>query len=159
MKPGYGSFLTLEFGSPYLDVREPIIANKNASLRVRRHLARRCVFVHGEWHLWIYDCAWEIISGHKRVGNDSTRSGVQRAADLLDGQKLTRFSLVPKELRCVFDFDLGATLQTVPNNKKGEQWILYTPNKKVLSLRADGRYQYMRSDQTGDKGQWKPISN
>jgi hypothetical protein len=99
------------------------------------------------------------ISGHKRVGNDSTRSGAQRAADLLDGQKLTRFSLVPKELRCVFDFDLGATLQTVPYDRKGEQWLLFTLNKKALTLRADRRYQYIRSDQTEDKGQWKPISN
>jgi hypothetical protein len=31
VKPGYGSFFTLEFGRPHLDVREPTEASKNAS--------------------------------------------------------------------------------------------------------------------------------
>jgi hypothetical protein len=48
VRPGYGSFLTLEFGKPHLDVREPAAASKDDSLRVQRLLARRSVFVHGE---------------------------------------------------------------------------------------------------------------
>jgi hypothetical protein len=31
VKPGYGSFFTLEFGKPHLDVHEPTVASKNAS--------------------------------------------------------------------------------------------------------------------------------
>jgi hypothetical protein len=95
VKPGYGSFLTLEFGKPHLDVREPIIANKDASLRVRRHLARRSIFVHGEWHLWIYCCAWEVLFNGRHIGNGSTKLGMQRAAKVLDGQKLVQFFLRP----------------------------------------------------------------
>jgi len=56
VKPGHSSFLTLEFGLPHLEVREPIVARKGASPRVQKVLARRNVFVHGEWHLWIYCC-------------------------------------------------------------------------------------------------------
>jgi hypothetical protein len=159
VKPGYGSFLTLEFGRPHLDVREPSIANKDASLRVRRLLAHRSVFVHGEWHLWIYCCAWEVLSNGKHIGNGSTKLEMRRAAKVLDGQKLVQFSFAAKQVRCIFEFDLGATLQTEPYDRKGEQWMLHTPKKKVLTLRADRRYQYMRSDVPRDRGQWKPALN
>jgi hypothetical protein len=157
VKPGYGSTLTLEFGKPHLDVSEPTVARKGASRRVRRSLARRRVFVHGEWHLWIYSCAWEVLSNGKHVGNGSTERSMRRAADLLDGQKLIGFSFSSKKVQCVFEFDLGATLRTVPYDKKGEQWMLYTPEGKILTLRADRRYQYTRTDLPRDRGPWKPA--
>src|ERR1700735_2388995 len=86
VKPRYGSSFTLEFGRPHLDVREPTAANKDASKKVRRLLARRSVFVHGEWHLWIYSCAWEVLSNGRHVGNGSAKRSMRRAADFLDGQ-------------------------------------------------------------------------
>ena len=141
VKPGYGSFLALEFGKPHLEVREPIVANKRCSPKVRKHLARRGVFVHGEWHLRIASCAWEVLSNGKHVGNGETKSSMRRAATVLDGQKLIRFSIAPERLLCVFEFDLGGTIRTVPYDKKGEQWVLFTPEEKVLTLRADRRYQ------------------
>ena len=82
---------------------------------------------------------------------------MRRAADLLDGQKLIEFSFFPKKVQCIFEFDLGATLRTVPYNRKGEQWVLHTPERKALTLRADRRYQYMRADSPGDRGPWKPA--
>jgi hypothetical protein len=80
---------------------------------------------------------------------------MRRAADLLDGQKLIEFSLFPKKDQCIFEFDLGATLRTMPYDRKGEQWVLHTPEQKALTLRADRRYQYMRADVPKDRGQWK----
>jgi hypothetical protein len=147
----------LEFGMPHLDVREPTVASKDASARVRRALSRRSIFVHGEWLLWIYCCDWEVISKGKRIGDSSTRLKIRRAAECLDGQKLTRFSLAPQKVRCVFEFDLGATLRTLPYDKGSEQWSLYTPLHRVLSLRADRRYRYARSDVPGDEGAWKSM--
>jgi len=82
---------------------------------------------------------------------------MQRAARLLDGQKLIRFSVIPEEIQCVFEFDLGGSLRTVPYDRKGHQWVLLTPKGKVLTLRADRRYQFMRSDLPQDKGTWKPV--
>src|SRR5580704_3237092 len=119
VKPGYGSFLSLEFGKPHLDIREPTVAGKDASRRVRTLLARRSVFVHGEWHLRIDCCSWEVLSNGRHVGNGSTKVNVRRAADLLSGQKLIQFSFFPREVQCVFEFDLGATLKTAPYDKKG----------------------------------------
>jgi hypothetical protein len=157
VKPGYGSFFTLEFGKPHLEVCEPTVANKAVPRKVRRLLARRNVFVHGEWHLRIDSCAWEVLSNGRHVGNGTTKLSMRRAADLLNGQKLIQFSLFPKELQCVFEFDLGATLRTVPYDRKGAQWVLHTPDQKALTLRADRRYQYMRPDQPRDRGLWKPA--
>ncbi|HME35828.1 MAG TPA: hypothetical protein VKF84_11360 [Candidatus Sulfotelmatobacter sp.] len=157
VQPGYGSFLTLEFGKPHLDVHEPIVASKDAPRKVRRLLARRNIFVHGEWHLRIASSAWEVLSNGKHVGNGSTKLSMRRAADLLNGQKLIQFSFRPEESWSVFEFDLGATLRTVPYDRKSEQWVLHTPKQKTLTLRADRRYQYMRADLPRDRGQWKPA--
>jgi len=157
VKPGFGSFLTLEFGKPHLEVREPIVANKAASPKVREELARRGVYVHGEWHLWIYCCDWEVLSGSKRIGDSSAKRKIRCAAEFLDGQELTRFSISPRKVSCVFEFDLGATLKTRPFDNESEQWFLYEPSHKFLSVRADGRYQYKRSDVPEGPGEWKPM--
>lgn len=157
VNPGFGSFLTLEFGKPNLEVRDPIVASKGAAAEVRERLAHREVHVHGEWHLWIYCCDWEVLSGSKCIGDSSTKAKIRRAVEFLNGQKLTRFSISPRKVNCAFEFDLGATLKTRPYDKEGEQWLLYEPSHKVLSVRADGRYKYMRSDVPEDQGGWKPM--
>ena len=137
VNPGFGSFLTLEFGKPHLEVREPVVPKKGASAKVWKGLAPRGVHVHGEWHLWVYCCDWEVFSGHKRIGDRSTKAKIRRAAEFLNGQKLTRFSTSPRKVSCVFEFDLGATLKTRPYDNESEQWLLYEPSHKVLSVRAD----------------------
>lgn len=153
--PGYGSFFTLEFGKPHLEFREPTVASKDASRKVRRLLARRNVFVHGEWYLRIDSCVWEVLSNGKHVGNGSTKPSMRRATDLLNGQKLVQFSFFPQDMQCLFEFDLGASLRTDPYDRKGEQWVLHTPKHMALTLRADRRYQYIRTDIPRDRGPWK----
>jgi hypothetical protein len=157
VRPGYGFCLTLEFGRPHLEVREPVVASQSASAKVRKGLARRVVCVHGEWHLWIYCCDWIVVSGSKRIGGSSTKADVRRAADFLDGQALTGFSISPRKVACAFEFDLGATLKTRPYDNISEQWLLYEPSRKVLTVRADGRYRYTDSGRPEDQGEWKPI--
>lgn len=157
VRPGYGSFLTFEFGKPHLVVREPIVAREGASAKVRESLARRNVHARGEWHLWIYCCNWEVISNGRRIGDSSTKARIRQAANVLDGQKLTRFSISPQKLQSVFEFDLGATLKTEPYDKVSEQWLLYEPSDKVLVVRADGRYKHARSDVPENPRDWRPI--
>ena len=158
VKQGYGSFLTLEFGKPRIVVREPIVASKSATEKVRKSLARRLAYPRGEWHLWIYCCDWRAMYRGKRIGNSSTDVGIRRAATFLNGQKLLRFSVSPRKLRCVFRFDLGGALITWPFDRTREQWLLYEPSGKVLVLRADGRFKYFRSDVPDHAKHWKPIS-
>jgi hypothetical protein len=157
VKPGVGSFLTLEFGKPHLVIREPVAARKRVSVKVREHLAHRQVDARGEWHLWIYCCDWEVRCKGKRVGNSSTRLGIRRAAAFLYGQKLIRFSISPRKVQSIFVFDLGATLKTFPCDKTSEQWMVFEPSQKVLVLRADGQYKHARSDRPHDEGAWETI--
>lgn len=157
VKQGYGSFLTLEFGKPHIVVREPIVASRSASSRVRKSLASRRIYPRGQWHLWINCCDWEALSHGRRVGNSSAAAKIQRAADFLNGQKLVRFSILPRKLECFFEFDLGGTLKTRPYDEESEQWLLYEPSKKVLVLRADGRYKHTRSDLPDNKKDWKSL--
>jgi hypothetical protein len=152
---GHGSFLTLEFGRPQLEIREPTVAMKGSSKKVRENLARRSVFLHGEWHLWLMHCDWVVHSKRKRVGGSSTKAGAHRSADFLNGQKLIGFSISPGTVETVFKFDLGATLRTSPYDRHLDQWLLFNPGGKVLVLRADGEYSYHRSAAT--KETWKPL--
>jgi hypothetical protein len=157
VKQGHASFLTFEFGKPHIVIREPIVASKNASSKVRESLARRRVYSRGQWHLWIYCCDWEALFRGKRVRSSSTDAKIGQAADFLNGQKLVRFSILPRKLQCVFEFDLGGVLKTRPFDRESEQWLLYEPTKKVLILRADGLYTYNRSNVTDKEQKWQPI--
>jgi len=157
VRPGFGSFITLEFGDPHLEVREPIVANKSTPAIVRKSLARRGVYIRGDWHLWIYCCDWVVFSDSSLIGDSSTKVKIRRAAEFLNGQKLTHFSILYRKVRCVFKFDLGGILRTRPYDHESEQWLLYEPSHKVLSVRADGRYKYGPSDVPDDQGQWKRM--
>lgn len=157
VRPGLGSFLTLEFGKPNLVVREPVVAARSIPVIVRKSLARRRVYVYGDWHLWIYCCDWVVFSGHSRVGDSSAKMKIRKAAEFLNGQKLTHFSISLGKVSCVFKFDLGAILKTKPYDNESEQWLLYEPSHKVLSVRADERYEYVPSDVPESKGKWQPL--
>ena len=154
---GYGSFLTLEFGKPHLNIREPVVASRNATKRVRESLARRRVYPRGEWHLWIYCCDWDVFCKGRRVGGSSTDLRIRAAADVLDGQKLIRFSISSRTAQCSFRFDLGAVLTTRPFDRWREQWLFYEPSGKVLILRADGFYKHVRSDVPDRQEKWMPV--
>jgi len=158
VKQGHGSFLTFEFGESHVVVYEPVVTSRIVSPRVRKGLARRLAFARGQWHLWIYCCSWEVLSrGRSLAHSESSDSKIQRAADFLNGQKLVRFSILPRKLQCIFEFDLGGILKTWPYDKKSEQWLLYEPSKNVLLLRADRHYKYGRSDVPGNDEDWKPL--
>jgi len=157
LKVGHGSFLTFDFGRPHLVVREPIRAGRNASPKVREHLARRHVYACGEWHLWIRSCDWEVRFEGRHIGDGSTKRKARCAAEFLDGQKLIQFSISPRKVQSTFVFDLGGVLKTSPYDKESEQWLLFEPSNKVLALRADAHYRYALSDKHIDKGEWKPI--
>jgi hypothetical protein len=154
---GHGSFLMLEFGRPHLEIREPIVAAKSSSKGVREHLARRRIFVHGQWHLWLMDCDWVVQKKGKRLGDSRTKTSARRAADFLNGQKLIQFSIAPGSVETVFEFDLGLTLKTFPYDTRGVQWLLFDPSRKVLRLRADGQYSRARAEAPTKDSSWKRL--
>jgi hypothetical protein len=157
VRPGHGSFLTLEFGQPHLVVREPSTAVPGATKKVREAVARRLVTVRGDWHLWIYCCDWKVFKGGTLIGDSSTDARIARAGNFLDGQGLTRFTISRRDVSYVFEFDLGGKLRTRPYNRHSEQWMLFEPSGMVLTVRADARYKYSRSDAPEKEGEWIPI--
>jgi hypothetical protein len=56
----------------------------------------------------------------------------------------------------LFEFDLGGRLETRPRDRKSEQWLLYTPSGKVLTLRADKRFKFTQGDGS-EREQWQSL--
>ncbi len=159
---GYGSFLTMEFGEPHLHIREPYEAPPQAPASVRRHAAQRFIWVHGDWHLWVYLCDWRIFfHGRQLADQDCKRSVVKKATIELDGQALVRISLSPA-LVTTLEFDLGGALEIVPNTAEygetSELWHLYEPSGDVFTLRSDGRYSRMPGDTPYGEHVWEPLT-
>ena len=157
VKRGYGSFLTLEFGKPRLFIREPQAPPADASRRVRTGLERRLVRVHGQWHLWIYCCEWVVRKGDVVIGDWSSARRIDRAAQFLDGQKLSSAAVRPRGSRTRFEFDLGGVLETKPLDRTREQWLLYEPSGKVLALRADRKFAYADGDHELRDERWRSL--
>jgi hypothetical protein len=160
-KSGFGSFMTMEFGEPHLEIREPRVAVFSKSKRAQQLLARRLVTVRGEWHLWIYCCEWHVYTGHKLVGDSALESSskrrIVRAARELDGQKLVSVTVDPSCGGSTFRFDLGSRLETRPY-EDSEQWMLFEPSGEVLTYRADGCYSHHPGDTPRDEVRWMTLS-
>jgi hypothetical protein len=149
VKKGHGSFLTLEFGQPELEIREPLTAPPGAS-GVQERLGRRRVTVTGRWHLWIYCCNWSITLLDTEVAHsESSDDVIAFATDQLDGQKLLSVRRDGRPGTWVFAFDLGGELRTWPydDDLSDEQWLLYERDSgNVLAVWADGQCSYDSSD-------------
>lgn len=151
-----GSDIVFEFGKPHLEIREPRSASPKASKRVREFFATRGVHVHGDWHLWIWMCDWEVFKSGKRLGSNRSRSRLEWAVQKLNGQKLVGFSIHGNGT-CTFKFDLGGVLVTQPFDRDGDQWILYCPEKKVLTLRGADKYSFRPSNTPDEATPWRPV--
>ncbi len=159
VKQGYGSSLTFEFGKPSLEIREPRVSTAKSKL-VREMFSLRSVTVRGEWHLWIYCRNWKLYMNNKKLAfNESSNRAIEKALARIDGQKISRITINPKNGDTVFDFDLGGRIETFAykEDELNEQWMLYEPSEYVLSIREDGKYSYQLGDTPPDKQEWHNI--
>ncbi len=159
---GYGSFLTLQIGQPYLKIREPRQASAQASEKVRKRVARRMIQVYGEWRLWIYLCDWRIFSRGQFLANSaSTRKTIKQATNELDGQAVTQVS-VDEALLTLFEFDLGGRVEVIPNIEEygsdAVLWHLFEPSGDVFALRSDGQYCHMPGNTAPDKQMYQSLA-
>jgi hypothetical protein len=123
------------------------------------------VTVSGDWHLWVYCCDWLVSVGGKRIGGSSLRQ-IGWAVHILNGQALIRVDADLRRSRWLFDFDLGARLETRPWDRSSphydethEQWMLFEPSGYVLSVRADGCYSHHPGDTLPDEEVWIPLED
>jgi hypothetical protein len=157
---GYSSFVTFEFGQPRLEISEKVREGPfRFSATVQRTLRRRLAYVHGEWHLWIYCCAWSIaLDGWRAAHSEARDHRIGRAMAALNGQALTRVSVNPTDSSTVFEFDLGGMLRTRPYDKTSEQWMLYEPAGTCFTLGTRGRYSRVPSNATPKRTPWRKLS-
>jgi hypothetical protein len=117
---GWGSFVTIEFG--------------------RKRLYNR--HYHGDWHLWLYQCDWDLSSnGRLLAHSESKKKVMQLAIDNLNGAELKSFSFDSQQMITGFSFEHGLHLscKPYPNAVPDEEcWILFTPNRQAASLRESG---------------------
>ena len=140
VEQGHGSFLTFQFGLPQQEIGQ---------VRERKpddpwSYARRIVTVRGEWRLWLYCCGWRVAQdGNVTANNESTRECIMGACLKLDGQALSEFTFNAKEGVSRFRFDLGGKINTGPYDEElHEQWMLFCPDRPVLTYRSDGAFSY-----------------
>lgn len=154
---GYGSFITFEFGKPQLRVSKEVLRPRAG--RKWPKYPKRMVRVHGEWHLWIYCCDWEIRQNDRKIGHsESNDKKIDRACAVLNGQILTKVVVTPHTLQTDFFFDLGGHLRTTPyQGKPYEMWNIRCPNGRYFCIRSDGKYTYRPGNTRRNEKHWLPF--
>lgn len=122
VKLGHGSFLTMGFGK---DLSVEVF------IRNEKKITKR-----PEWYFWIYMCFWEIkISNEHLIGSDDDRDSIKQALGNLENKKLLSIGLLSDSYDMELHFEDGVNLYLYANNDEdgNEQWMLFTPDKKVLT--------------------------
>jgi hypothetical protein len=147
---GYGSFLSLQFGSPRLIVKEWRSATRGQ---------RRQAYVRGDWCVWIYCCEWRLsMHGDQIAWSEDTREEIARATGMLNGQKITGIQASQLDGRSTFRFDLGGLLETWPvgDDPTEEQWFIYSSDE-VFGFRADGHFSRQLPSTPREQERWSPL--
>ncbi len=122
VKRGCGSFLTCEFGKP-----------------ITVHGTQ-----HGEYHLWIYQCAWSVRAGAEEIANsESDDRAIDRAAERLANKELESVCVDGTTSTFCFgvDMELITSPYTADDDKfaDAELWMLFVPGDRVLTFGRSGQ--------------------
>lgn len=117
---GVGSFLTMEFGKPEI-----------ISYRSRK-------VIHGQWHLWLQDCEWQIdAEGKIFAASGHEHNDVRKKIHLLEFGLLNE-ARVNDRLDLNLIFERGFRLSTSTVDSENPQWELFKPDGMVLVAGAKG---------------------
>lgn len=85
--------MTLEFGQPL----HPLKANET---------------VHGEWHLWLYGCAWRLEQEERVIGaSEDSQEKIENNIQRLEGRVLQTFEIVTPALDAFITFEGNSVLR------------------------------------------------
>jgi hypothetical protein len=142
VKGGYGTYLTMEFSTPHLVVREPI-KSAAESERVRQALARRRVSIVGKFSLMVCDSQWSISTNGLTVDLNSSETAMREVFQNLDGQKVSAISHADGA-DTVLEFDLGGVVRLgksiFPTEPTSTLWILQHFGNSSVGLLNDGSW-------------------
>ena len=134
-KVGWGSFVTIEFGSK----------------RLQHH------HYHGDWHLWLYQCDWTLRSQTHEMANSESKKGLmQTAIDNLNDRQLleTFFDQQHGATEFLFEGNLRLRCQPYTDAEPTEEcWMLFMPDKQVANLSQEGlKYEQEPVSHTREDG-------
>jgi hypothetical protein len=143
LKQSYGSFFFVEFGDPYLRLREPIEPRPGASEKSKISLSRRRVHVVGTWSLFVQDCNWTLANEQKSVCQADPPEDMENLFRGVEGQYLVSAYVDEATKTCTLGFDLGASLKLWPRNERDpdpneDQWRLHFKDGSSVGYTNDG---------------------
>jgi hypothetical protein len=125
---GYGHFITIEFGNkiPHKSQSKSSFPRKPRTLKE-----------HGEWHLWIYMCAWRLEQkGSVLAASGDNTDRMEQAIKVLEGMAIESIEIKPVLLDTFFYFENDLLLRTfsVYSDELDEcnHWMLFDPHGNVL---------------------------
>jgi hypothetical protein len=122
VKPGVGSFLTLEFGP---------------RIKTDGH-------IHGRWHLWIYLSNWKLFRGERQlVDSDAERKLIAISTRRLEGESLTDIDFNARTKKTTFSFgDFRLVVSPADYldspDERDHYWIFFMPDQEVLAVGPAG---------------------
>lgn len=134
---GHGSFITFDFGKKILRQR-------------KTHSGEIRTFCFGEWHLWIYMCAWRIDKNQKPfVGSNDTRELIREKLREMQGKELKSATILNDAFDAHFsfgdEFELHLFSYQVTDH---EQWMLFVPERKTFTAGPGAEWSYVDSGGT-----------
>lgn len=170
----HGDGVLVNFGAPHLEIREPAQDGKVGGVVVPppwlKDLARRKVFVFGEWHLVVWRGAeWSIQGPNGTVRSRdgkrpsaTRRQQLERGLERIDSQTLVGFSVNTATASCSWEFELGGVLTVKPGvawDRVTSLWSFFEPDRNVVVVRADGRYCHIPVSSLSRDATWRRLTS
>jgi len=133
----------MNFGRPRLELRQPR-ESAARSPRVRAHLARRGVHLHGTHWLVVYPGRWRLtLADGLTVRDTSSAQRLDMAVARLSGELLEGIAIHSQTGRTDFFFDLGGHItvrwpRAHAADKEHELWSLHSRSRFVAVFAGGG---------------------
>lgn len=143
------SWLSLNFGDPRLDIREPKDSETLAqytSARIKLNKSLRHVWLRGDFWVWIDCCHWDIVFRGKKIAHSESRKSVMaKSMGKIDGQIIKKIEIFPDTAQTNFIFDLGGEIQMRRYEDLEDRplWHFYDDKaKNVYSFKDNGKIKF-----------------
>jgi hypothetical protein len=125
---GHSHFVTMEFGN-----KVPQKTDFFSKLSRKPKIFKE----HGEWHLWIYMCAWRLEQNDfVLAASEDNTDRIEKAIKVLEGLILENIEIKRPLLDISFYFENNLILKTfsVYSDESDEckHWMLFVPDGNVL---------------------------
>lgn len=135
LRRGDTGFLTMEFGRPHIQIRNPMASN-STSIKVRELAMRRRVFLTGQWSLFISSLEWSACFNGRLVVFDSAADEINKVLSCIEGQKLIKYNFEKDKKIISLEFDLGGEIKFCFNENRSDGdlslWSLSDFNEGII---------------------------